>query len=247
MSLYRDDAVVLRSYKLGEADRIIVLYSRTRGKIKAVAKGIRRTRSKFGARLEPATLVHAQFFEGRNLDIVTQVETRQVHASFRSDLMRYGRAAIILEAVDAVSEEADASPALFKLVTGALKELDASGNPLIVPAFVAKLLKLEGVQPLLDRCAHCSRSEGLVAIDLSRGGVLCDECRSGGFISDDARAAMQFVFDGHVRHVLDTTTEHVADELETLSLVMLDQHLERKLRSSKVLFQHLHSGEPNQE
>ena len=240
MTLYREDAVVLRSYKLGEADRIIVLYSRTRGKIRAVAKGIRRTKSKFGARLEPSTVVHAQFYEGRNLDIVTQVETRQVHVSFRRDLARYGRAAILLEAVDLASEEAEPSPALFRLLTGALLELDRVGNPLIVPAFVAKLLKLEGVQPMLEVCVHCARPDGLVSLDLSRGGVLCDDCRSGGFLSDEARIAMQHVFDGHVRHVLDTTPMLVADELESLATVMLDQHFERKLRSSRVAYQHLH-------
>lgn len=239
MTLYRDDGVVLRSYKLGEADRIIVLYSRTRGKIRAVAKGIRRTKSKFGARLEPASVVHAQFYEGRNLDIVTQVELLETNASFRGDLVRFGRAAILLEAVDLVSEEADASPALYKLITGALRELDRSGNPLIVPAFVAKLLKLEGVQPMLDACVHCARTERLVAIDLSRGGVLCDDCRSGGLISEGARAAMQLVFDGHVRHALDSTDDEVSAELETLATVMLDQHLERRLRSTRVLYRHL--------
>lgn len=239
MSLYREDAVVLRSYKLGEADRIVVFYGRTRGKIRAVAKGVRRTKSKFGARLEPSTLVHAQFYEGRNLDIVTQVETRQIHGSFRNDLTRYSRASILLESVDLVSEEAEPSPALFKLLRGALGELDRAGNPLIVPAFVAKLLKLEGVQPMLEHCVQCSRPDRLVAIDLTRGGVLCDDCRSGGFISDEARAAMQHVFDGHVRHVLDSTSDHTAAELEALAIVMLDQHLERRLRSSKVFYQHL--------
>ena len=241
MTLYREDAVVLRSFKLGEADRIVVLYGRTRGKIRAVAKGIRRTKSKFGARLEPATVVHAQFYEGRNLDIVTQVETSRIHPTFRSDLARYSRAAILLEAVDMASEEAEPSPALYKLLVGALGELDRAGNPLIVPAFVSKLLKLEGVQPMLEHCVHCSSTTGLVAIDLSRGGILCDNCRSGGFMSEDARIAMQHVFDGHVRHVLDTTPEHVADELESLATVMLDQHLERRMRSPKVLHQHLQS------
>lgn len=243
MTLYREDAVVLRSYKLGEADRIVVFYGRSRGKIRAVAKGIRRTKSKFGARLEPATAVHSQFYEGRNLDIVTQVEIRQTFKTFRSDVVRYGRAAILLEAVDLVSEEAQPSPALYKLLVGALGELDRTGSPLVVPAFVAKLLALEGVQPLLEYCVHCSRSDGLVALDLARGGVLCDECRSGGYLSEDARVALQHVFDGHVRHVLETTSDVVAEELVGLSTVMLAQHLDRKLRSAKVLAQHLQAND----
>ena len=78
MALYRQEAVVLRTYKLGEADRIVVLYTRSRGKVRAVAKGVRRTRSKFGARLEPGSVVHLQLYEGRNLDIAKRFGIKKV-------------------------------------------------------------------------------------------------------------------------------------------------------------------------
>lgn len=239
MPLYRSDSVVLRTYKLGEADRIVVFYTRNRGKVRAVAKGVRRTKSRFGARLEPGSIVHVQFYEGRNLDIVTQAETVQRLGLLRSDLGRYGRAALILETIDHLTEEGEANPALYRLLTGVLAELDREGNPLVLPAFVAKLLVLEGVQPLLEQCANCGSEGPLVALALHLGGVVCRECRQGEPISDDARAAMQLVLDGRVRHVLDTTPAPVAAELEAISSKMLEQHLERRLRSASVLYHHL--------
>lgn len=239
MALYRDDGVVLRNYKLGEADRIIVLFTRTRGKVRAVAKGVRRTKSKFGSRLEPASIVHAQFYEGRNLDIVTQVETLTVMPKLRSDLGRYGRATVMLEVVDQITEDGGSQPALYKLLTGALAELDREGNPLVVPAFVVKILALEGVQPLLDTCVSCGTKEQLVSIDIAQGGVLCRDCRSGEPISDVSRRALQAIMDGQVRHTLETTDEQTAMQLESLAARMIEQHLERRLRSSPVVDQHL--------
>lgn len=243
MPLYRTDGVVLRTYKLGEADRIVVIYTRSRGKVRAVAKGVRKTKSRFGARLEPGSIVHAQFYEGRNLDIVTQAETVQRLTKLRSDLGRYGRAALILETIDHLTEEGESNAALYKLITGVLAELDREGNPLVIPSFVAKLLALEGVQPLLDQCANCGSDGPLVALALHLGGVVCHSCRQGDPISDDARMALQQILDGHVRHVLDTTPAPIAVELEAISSKMLEQHLERRLRSASVLYQHLQDAQ----
>lgn len=237
MTLYRDDAVVLRTHKLGEADRIVTLFSRNRGKIRAVAKGVRRTKSKFGARLEPASVIHGQFYEGRNLDIVTQAETAQRHIELRRDLDRFGRAAIMLEVVDQISLEDESNPALYKLLVGALAELERDGNPLVIPAFAAKLLTLEGVQPLLDTCVRCGEQENLIALDLHLGGILCDACSSGEPITEAARLALCDVFAGRVRHVLDTTSPAIAAELEAIGSRMIEQHLERRLRSVRVLDQ----------
>ncbi len=245
MALYRTEGVVLRTYKLGEADRIVVLYTRSRGKVRAVAKGVRRTKSKFGARLEPGSIVQMQLYEGRNLDIVTQVETAQMLPTLRTDLSRYGRATMILESIDHLTEEGESNPALYRLVTGALMELDREGNPLVVPAFVAKLLALEGVQPLVDACARCGSPGPLVAFALHEGGVLCRDCRQGDPISGPAREALRHVLDGRVRHVLETTASSVTRELEALSSTMLEQHLERRLRTSTVLYPHLHDLRPD--
>ncbi|MFT7599969.1 MAG: DNA repair protein RecO (recombination protein O) [Acidimicrobiales bacterium] len=239
MALYRDEGVVLRTYKLGEADRIIVLYTRNHGKVRAVAKGVRRTKSKFGARLEPAAVAFLQLYEGRNLDIITQAETAVVQPLLRSDLERFGRASVLLEIVDQVAIEGEANQAMYKVLTGALAELERAGNPLVVPAFVAKVLVLEGVQPLLDACVRCGTGEDLVAIDLSEGGVLCREHRQGEPISAATRSAFQAVFEGRVREVLEHTPPSTVHELEGMASRMIEQHLERRLRSSAVFAEHI--------
>jgi len=241
MALYRDEGVVLRTYKLAEADRIIVLFTRGRGKIRAVAKGVRRTKSKFGSRLEPGSVVQLQLYEGRNLDIVTQAERVLAFTSLRSDLDLYGRASLLLEIVDNTVVEAESNPALYKLLTGALTELDRTGNHLVVAAFAAKLLASEGVQPLVDRCVRCGSTENLVGIQLHEGGVICRDCPpTGEPLSPEARNAFSLVLAGQVRHVLDETAPAVAQELETLVSRLIEQHTERRLKSSAVLYQQLH-------
>lgn len=242
MALYRDEAIVLRAYKLAEADRIVVLFTRGRGKIRAVAKGVRRTRSKFGSRLEPGSIVQLQLYEGRNLDIVTQAERVVAFTNLRSNLDSYGRAALLLEIIDSGVAEAESNPALYKLLAGALQELERAGNPLVVPTFVAKFLVLEGVQPLVDVCVRCGSRENLASIQIHEGGVLCGNCPGGEPISNTAREALEQVFDGRVRHVLDTTPADVAQELETVAARLIEQHIERRLRSSAVLYEQLQDG-----
>src|ERR1700761_1639877 len=103
--LYRDDGVVLRTIKLGEADRIVTIFSQGHGKIRAVAKGVRKTSSRFGARLEPASHVALQCYKGRELDVVTQVETIEAHRALREDYALFTHAIPMLEAVDQVAQE----------------------------------------------------------------------------------------------------------------------------------------------
>lgn len=242
MALYRDEGVVLRTYKLGEADRIVVLFTRGRGKIRAVAKGVRRTKSKFGSRLEPGTIVQLQLYEGRNLDIITQAERVVAFTRLRADLELYGRTAVVLEMVDSIVVEAEANAALYKLLAGALNELERSGNPLVVAAFAAKFLALEGVQPRLDSCVRCGATEDLEGIQLGEGGAVCVRCPpTGEPLSADVRQAFSLVLDGQVRHVLDVTSVDVARDLETLVSRLIEQHIERRLKSSAVLHQQMHS------
>ena len=234
MALYRDQGVVLRTHKLGEADRIITLFTAQHGKIRAVAKGVRRTRSKFGSRLEPMSWVNGQFYEGRNLDIVTQVETAHRFDHLRIDSDRLHRASVMLEAVEFTTSDGGADRAIFNLLTGALRELDRTGNHSVLPAFVAKLLMLEGIQPMVDECVVCGATDGLEAINLHQGGVLCREHRSGQIITPEVRLALALVFAGDVRRMIDETPASVADATEFLAVQLLEQHLERRLKSATV-------------
>ncbi len=123
MRLYRDRAVVLRQHKLGEADRIVTLLTREHGLVRAVAKGVRRTRSKFGARLEPFAHIDVQLHPGRNLDIVTQVQAIDAFATdIVSDYGRYTCACAVLETAERLAgEERAPAPALHRLTVGALR------------------------------------------------------------------------------------------------------------------------------
>ena len=130
MSLYRDEAVVLRTWKLGEADRIVSLHTRVFGKVRGVAKGARRTRSKFGARLEPAGHVEVQLYRGRGgLDTVTQAETISRFTNLRSDPGVFARASAMLEAVDHISPEREPDGYRHVMLERALATLDREGSP----------------------------------------------------------------------------------------------------------------------
>src|SRR6476659_5980104 len=133
--LYRDEGVVLRAIKLGEADRIVTIFTQGHGKVRAVAKGIRKTTSKFGARLEPTTRVALQCYKGRELDIVTQAETLESNRALREEYALLTHAIPMLEAVDQVAQEGEPNPALYRMLTGALRALVETHSPLVTPAF----------------------------------------------------------------------------------------------------------------
>src|SRR5262245_38462932 len=126
MSLYREQGIVLRTHKLGEADRIVVLLTQGTGKVRAVAKGVRRTTSRFGGRLEPFSHVDLSLYQGRNLDIVTQVEAVQLFKTLRSDYDRVTAGIAMLEAVDQISEDREPAVRLFLLLVRGLRALDAA-------------------------------------------------------------------------------------------------------------------------
>ena len=231
MALYREYGIVLRTHKLGEADRIVAFYTAGHGKVRAVAKGVRKTRSKFGARLEPTSHVVAQFYEGRNLDIVTQVETVDHFRAVHEDLDRFARASAMLEAVDQVSEDAPPSTPLYQLLLRALRTLSAHSSNLVVAGFFWKLLALEGLRPTVDRCVRCGSPEELVSFDLDEGGLLCRGCRRGTAVSPEAVVLLQQILGGQLGAALDAPDSPAGIEVELLATRALEHHLERRLRS----------------
>lgn len=235
MSLYRDEGVVLRTWKLGEADRILVLYTRGRGKVRAVAKGVRKTRSKFGARLEPTGHVSLQLYEGRELDIVTQAESLSPLSALRDDLDRLTRATALLEAVDTIAQERQPDARLYSMLVGALRTLAERDHPLVVPAFFLKLLAHEGFQPRVDGCAVCDVEDPLVAFELDEGGLLCTEHRRGSGVSTEAVALLRLVLGGRLGEALNAAPDATTYEVEALATRTLEHHLERRLRSVTLL------------
>lgn len=235
MSIYRATGVVLRTIKLGEADRIIVLCTKERGKVRAVAKGVRKTKSKFGGRLEPISHVALQCYEGRELDLVTQAETVDSFRGVREDLDRMRRAISMLEAVDNISQEGESSPRLYQMLVGAIKSLEESNSPLIVAAFYWKLLAYEGLSPMIDACVSCGAKDDLISFDMTEGGVLCRSDRRGISISPEALTLLRRTLGGDLAGVLKEEEHAAGFELEHLADISMETHLERRLRSRHVL------------
>lgn len=236
MSLYRDVGVVLRTHKLGEADRVVVVMTRGKGKVRAVAKGVRRTGSKFGSRLEPGSHVQLQLHEGRgDLDIVTQVETVEPHRRTREDLSRLGRAAALLEAVDHVAQDREPAPRLFDMLVGGLRTVEERNPPLVTAAFYLKLLVAEGVGPELDACVGCGEEDGQMAFALEAGGVRCRSCGGGRTVSDEALAVTRAVLGGGLNAALALPDGGVTHEVDGLATAALERHLERRLRATRIL------------
>jgi DNA repair protein RecO (recombination protein O) len=237
VSLYRDNGVVLRTYKLGEADRIVVLLTEHHGKVRAVAKGVRRTSSKFGARLEPLSHAALLVWRGRgDLDIVNQAEVIDHFRPLREELSRMAQGLSMLEAVDQVAQESKADPALYTMLVGALRALaDPSLDPTLVPAaFFLKTLVLEGAAPVVDACASCGRPDTeveLVAFDLSEGGALCRSCRRGRPMSEDAWVLMRRILGGELGALLRTDPPPGSAELVQLATEAMEAHLDRRLRT----------------
>jgi DNA repair protein RecO (recombination protein O) len=241
--LYRDAAIVLRTYRLGESDRIVVLLTENHGKVRAVAKGIRKTRSRFGGRLEPLSYVNVQLHRGTNLDVVSQVETIESSTNLYGDLDVMTEASTVLEAVDRLVPDLEPVPHTFRMLLGVRRTLIDKPSPLVVPAFLWKLLSAEGVRPELDRCVGCGATESddcvLVAFDSVRGGVQCRSCRTGGTISMGALALLRDMLGGRLGAVLDAAYEPsgqrlddpVVNEVSELATRAFEAHVERRLRS----------------
>jgi DNA repair protein RecO (recombination protein O) len=233
--LYRDQGIVIRTYKLGEADRIVVLMTERHGKVRSVAKGVRKTKSKFGARLEPPTHVALQLHEGRELDIVTQAETVDHFRDLRDDLDRLGRAVTMLEAVDQVAMDREPNAQLYRMLLGALRALAARDSPLVSAAFLWKVLSLEGFEPRLDACVLCDTEDDLVAFDLHEGGVLCRSDRRGSPLSAQALETLRAILGGRLNQALEAERSGATDEVDHLAVRAMEHHIERRLRSVGLL------------
>lgn len=228
--LYRDEAVVLRTYKLGEADRIVVLATAGHGKVRAVAKGVRKTKSKFGARLEPMSYVALQLYPGRNLDTVTQAESIDSFRAIREDLDRYAAAIGVLEVVDHLWMEGEVDPRRFAMLTGVLRTIADNDNPLVVPAFYLKLLAHEGFSPQVEACVACGGDGPLVAIDMLAGGMLCRDCRSGRAVSPEGLRVLRGILGGGLNGLLAEAPSAAVAEVAALATEAVEHHLERRLR-----------------
>jgi DNA repair protein RecO (recombination protein O) len=234
--LYRDEAIVLRTHKLGEADRIVTLLTRHHGRVRAVARGVRRTTSKFGSRLEPFTHVDLQLSEGRNLDNITQAETiMPFSAGLGMHYDRYTSGTVMLETADRLVPE-EKQPALqqFLLLVGGLRVL-ASGERAagqVLDSYLLRSLSVAGYAPSFDTCARCGIPGPHRWFNPSMGGMLCTTCR----VPGSASPAVESVLVLGALLAGDWPVVEAADprhqrEAGTLVSAYLQWHLERGLRS----------------
>jgi DNA repair protein RecO (recombination protein O) len=193
----RAEAIVLRSIRYGEADRILHLYTLDRGRVSAIAKGARRARSRFGARLEPFMRVDAQLHEGRSeMLTVTGVDSVAVHSGLREHAATLDTAARACDAVARLFETSDPHPEVFYLLANELALLSAdaahahAGNGL---AFRIKLMLAAGIVPQLAACAMCGETDHLRGFSGAAGGVVCAACEAASFPLDEA--AYRFLVD----------------------------------------------------
>lgn len=236
MKLYRDEAVVLRTHKLGEADRIITLLTRANGRVRAVAKGVRRTSSKFGARLEPFSLVEVQLYIGRNLDIITQAESLAPYGRrLVSDYALYTTATAMAETAERLTEvEKEPSPQQYLLLVGALHALATRRHAasLVLDSYLLRSLAVAGWAASFDECAQCGRAGPHSAFHVAHGGALCGQCRPPG---SAAPAPETFGLLGALLSgdwpVAEATSQRTRDEASGLVAAHLQYHLERQLRS----------------
>ena len=235
MPLYHDRGVVLRTHKLGEADRIVILLTRGHGKVRAVAKGVRKTKSRFGGRLEPPCHVDLLLYEGRELDIVSQAETLDHFRAVRDDLDRLGRAVSMLETADQLALERQPNARLYDMLVGALRALAEEDAPLVVAGFFLKVLALEGFGPQVEACVVCGSPGPLVSWAIEEGGLHCSAHRQGPAVSAEAVEVLQQVLGGRLGTALKETRAPVVSEVDHLATQALEHQLERRLRSITAL------------
>jgi DNA repair protein RecO (recombination protein O) len=249
VQLYRDDGIVLRTQKLGEADRIITVLGRSSGRIRAVAKGVRRTKSRFGARLEPFTHVDLMLHVGRSLDVITQAEViRPYGQPLTSDYPRYTAGVAMLETAERFTP-VEKEPMLRQLLLliGGLRALGEGEHDsrLVLDAFLLRSLAVAGYAPALQECARCGASGNgggeaaqatsrrrLPAFAIPAGGMVCASCRPPGAASPAAPTVdlMLALLRGDWEDADHSERRHQV-ECSGLVAAYLQWHLEHSIRS----------------
>lgn len=234
MPLYRDEAVVLRTHKLGEADRIVTMLSRNHGKIRAVAKGVRRTASKFGARLEPFMVADVQCYEGRSLDIITQAESLGSYgAVIADDYASYTAASAMVETADKLTED-EGGLQQYLLLVGALRSLARHEHrpTLTLDSYLLRSLSVAGWAPSFSDCAMTGVPGPHSAFVVQLGGVVADEVAPPGAPRLDAETIglLSALLTGDWA-VADGASERTCGHASGIVAAYTQFHLERGLRS----------------
>jgi DNA repair protein RecO (recombination protein O) len=240
--LYRTPAVVLKRMDLGEADRILTFYSRDIGKLRAVAKGIRRSTSRSAGHLEPFTLTDVLFAVGRELDVVSQADTLEAFRQVREDLVLASHAYYLAEVVDLLTEDRMENRAVFDVLVDCLRQLSQTSNiRLVLIGFQLRLLDALGYRPELRECVGCQTTIEPERNRFSalQGGALCPACGPGEPTSRPigvpALKLLRFVQQTAGTRAVSNVPAHVTREAEALLRDYAEQIVERRLRTPALI------------
>lgn len=235
---YRDRGIVLRTHRLGETDRIVTFILEGRGKVRAVAKGVRRPGSRIGARLEPFSHVDLELHEGRSLDIVRQVESIDTNEALRRDDRLHAAASVMVELVDTVATEGQRDPALLLQLRAGLAALvaDPESAAVFVDAFLLRAASVVGFPVLTGACARCRTPGPHPWLSVVGGGTLCDDCAGEGTrrVEADVVEAVRLLGDDGSWQALPELARERPDARATAgsyARAFVEHHLDRRLRS----------------
>ena len=233
---YRTDAVVLRARNLGEADKILTLFTAERGKISAVAKGLRRTKSQFGARLEFLSISTLSMHRGRNLDVITAAELLQTYWTALVDPAAFATGSLFAELTDAFCEPDLPLPDVYELLTDAIAALERAAHPTdLVARFELRLLTALGIAPPAESCVRCARPIAQGAwLDLDSLGLACDDCRRGrgGVLDLNVADVANFRAVGAPRGGSVRPAAHASPAVTRAIDALVAHHLGKKAKSS---------------
>lgn len=226
--------MVLRTHKLGEADRIVTMLGRRHGKIRAVAKGVRRTSSRIGSRLEPFMVADVQFYAGRSLDIVQQAESLGTYgAQIAGDYDRYTAASAMVETADRLGD-AEATPSHYLLLVGGLRALSLAAHAprSILDSYLLRAMALSGWAPGLDECARCGVAGPHGSFVAQAGGMVCAACAPAGAarVDEETAGLLRSLLEGEWSEV-DRASRGAAAAASGLVAAYTQWHLERGIRS----------------
>ena len=241
MPPYKEQGIVLRSMKLGEADKIVTILTQGSGKVRAVAKGVRKTTSRFGGRLEPFTHVNLMLYRGRgSLDTVTQAEILAAHRTIRDDLTLFAAAETMVEAVDRVAEEHERNVPLVILLLHGLRALDAAPQDpsSVAESFLLKLLSLSGFLPALTACAVCGSAD-VRLWSAALGGAVCpgDADHSANAVARETLELLARLAGTDLSLVgrVERPDGRISNEARGMLVGFTEYHLERRMKSVPML------------
>ena len=231
-----DEAVVLRTYKSGESDRVCVLWTRHYGKLRVLAKGVRKTSSRMGGSLEPMGHVKVDLVKGRgDLYITKNVTHLERMTNLRGDYARIAAGLAVVEVIDAIPTDEAADEGIFEMLVRVLLTLDNTEfHPeLVAASFFFKLLAYDGSEPVVDYCVNCESRGPLVAFNAEVGGTLCVDCRSGTAISPEALQLIRRILGGDLASVLREDNPPGSGEVMALAHEAIEAHFGKRLKVTR--------------